>query len=88
MTKVLESGMLSNDACMPFSFIYVKMAESKSYYIGGDKMKKFLTVLCAVAMMMTLCACGSNNELVMATNAEVSMWRLRRQSQMKWGESL
>lgn len=33
-------------------------------------MKKFLTVLCAVAMMMSLCACGSSNELVMATNAE------------------
>ncbi len=33
-------------------------------------MKKFLTVLCAVVMMATLCACGSSNELVMATNAE------------------
>lgn len=33
-------------------------------------MKKIITLLLAVAMVMTLCACGSDKELVMATNAE------------------
>ena len=33
-------------------------------------MKKFLVVLCALTMMLSLCACGSKDELVMATNAE------------------
>ena len=34
-------------------------------------MKKLVTILCLVAMLVTLCACGGNeNELVMATNAE------------------
>ena len=33
-------------------------------------MKKFLVVLCAATMMLSLCACGSSKELIMATNAE------------------
>ena len=33
-------------------------------------MKKFVVVLCAATMMLSLCACGSSKELIMATNAE------------------
>lgn len=64
-------------------------------------MKKFLVVLCAATMMLSLCACGSSKELIMATNAEFPPYEyhegeeivgidveIARQLQMKWVENL